>query len=298
MRGFDYAFRYGDGDHVKVGKTNNLDKRRSSLQVAHHHPLELVECIEHVDYAEGEKYLHKLLAPWRVRGGSREHFFVGDAELAEAFEETRRYLDVELPRLRQLPQFEALEAGEDIVPPTEDLLSIKHRRREVQAGRARAQAEMDRLEEEVREVCRPVWQRQRRDRERLTRLMHEADVEEAQLVTTVKLAIGPAAGIDGVATWRTVEGRHYFDPESLKAADPDMFDRYRTKFDPAHFKRDQGTAAYKAHMRARTYRVFQWDAEAEPATEELFPRGAQLPRWSVKRRLVGTSLLHALRRRR
>jgi hypothetical protein len=122
MKGYVYAFRYGDGDHVKIGKTNDLTKRRNSLQVAHHNALVLVDSIEHDDNEEGEKYLHRRMAPRRVRGGgagSREHFLVGDAELAEAFRETRRFLDFELPRPRKLPEYEAQEPGEEMLPATE-----------------------------------------------------------------------------------------------------------------------------------------------------------------------------------
>jgi hypothetical protein len=104
MSGFVYAYRYSDGDHVKIGKTNDISKRRRALQGAHHNPLVLVDSLEHDDYQEGEKYIHQLLATRRVQArgaGSREHFLVADAELAEAFEETRNYLDRDLPRQRE-----------------------------------------------------------------------------------------------------------------------------------------------------------------------------------------------------
>jgi hypothetical protein len=50
LSGFVYAYRYGDGDHVKIGKSNDLNKRRRTLQGAHHNPLVLVDSIEHDDY--------------------------------------------------------------------------------------------------------------------------------------------------------------------------------------------------------------------------------------------------------
>jgi hypothetical protein len=200
--GFVYAYRYGDNDHVKIGKTKNLDKRRNALQVAHHNPLVLADVIEHPDYGEGEKYLHKRLAARRVRdagASSREHFFVPDAELAEAFKETRRYLEFELPRQRELPKYEALEASEDILPATEEMQGVKHRSAEVRATHARLQAERDRLDDEAQKAYQQVYQRQRAERERLDRLIYQADIEKAELETTIKLAIGGAGGIDGVA---------------------------------------------------------------------------------------------------
>src|SRR5262249_23016759 len=149
--GFVYAYRYGDGNHVKIGKTDDLNKRRQALQGAHHNPLVLVDSMEHDDYQEGEKYLHQLLASRRVeaRGaGAREHFLVADAELAEAFEETRSYLDRDLPRQRELAQYELLEASEDILPATEDILQVKELLEELSVKRARLQPKWDRLEDE------------------------------------------------------------------------------------------------------------------------------------------------------
>ncbi len=92
--------------------------------------------------------------------------------------------------------------------------------------------------------------RQSAERERLNRLFQEVDAEEDRLVTIVKLAIGPAAGIDGVATWESVaDNSRHFDQEWLKADAPDLFETYRTAFDGARFRREQrvgirGTHAY------------------------------------------------------
>jgi len=268
MTGFVYAYRYGDGDHVKIGKTKDLNMRRRGLQGAHHNRLVLAESIEHDDYQEGEKYVHQLLAARRVQSagaGSREHFLVPDAELAEAFEETRRYLDYELPRERQLPKYEALEAGEDILPATQEMLEVKSRSGEVRKTRAGLQAELGRLNDEANEAYQQVYRRQSSERERLDRLIHKLDVEEADLETTIKLAIGPAAGIDGVATWKSVHGRRRFDPEWVKADDPELFEAYRTAFDNSRFRKEQ-PAVYDAHMRVTTHREFEWINEVDPGT--------------------------------
>jgi hypothetical protein len=291
MTGFVYAYRYGDGDHVKIGKTNDLNKRRQALQGAHHNCLVLAESIEHDDCQQGEKYLHRLLADRRVKSagaGSREHFFVSDAELAEAFEETRRYLDYELPRERQLPKYEALEAGEDILPATQQMLEVKSRSGEVRKTRTGLQAELDRLEDEAHRAYEQIYQRQRSERERLDRLIHELDVEEADLETTIKLAIGPAAGIDGVATWRSVRDRsRRFDPEWVKADDPELFDAYRTAFDNGRFRKEQ-PAAYEAHMHVTTHREFEWINGVDPRTDERASGGHQPERKSMTRRFFGT----------
>ncbi len=267
MSGFVYAYRYGDGDHVKIGKTKDLSKRRQALQGAHHNPLVLVDSLEHDDYQEGERYIHQLLKSRRVKArgaGSREHFLVAGPELAEAFEETRNYLDRDLPRQRELAKYELLEASEDILPATEDMVQVKELLGELNAKRARLQPEWDRLDDEVRELQEKQWA----ERERLNRGFAELDAEEQRLMTTIKLAIGPAAGIDGVATWKSVRDRNRrFDPEWLKADDPELFEAYRTAFDTARFRKEQPTAL-EAHMRVTTHREFEWTSEIDLGTEE------------------------------
>lgn len=275
--GMVYAFRV-DPDHVKIGSTKNLNSRRQGLQGAHHHLLELVDSIEHDEYKEGERYLHQQLAPRRTQDegvGSREHFRLSDEEVREAFNQTRRYLDLELPRRRELPKYESLEAGEDILPATEEMLGVKRRSDEVRATRASLQAEMDALDNEATQAYQQVYQRQWSDRERLNRLIHQADVEEADLETTIKLAIGAAAGIAGVATWKSVrDRRRRFDPEWVKADDPELFDAYRTAFDAARFKKEQ-PSVHEAHMRVTTHREFEWVDEVDPGTVERAPGGDQ-----------------------
>lgn len=269
MTGFVYAYRYGDGDHVKIGRAKDLNKRRAQLQGAHHNCLVLAESIEHDDYQEGEKYMHHLLAALRVKSagvGSREHFLVPDTELAEVFAETRRYLDYELPRKRQLPKYEELEPGEDILSATREILAVKGRSGEVRRTRADLQAELDRLDDEADEAYQQVYQRQCSERERLNRLIHILVVEEAELETTIKLAIGAAAGIDGVATWRSVDGRRRFDPDWVKADDPELFEAYRTAFDNIRFKEEQ-PGIYDTHMRVTTHRELEWISEADLGTD-------------------------------
>lgn len=267
MSGFVYAYRYGDGDHVKIGKTNDLNKRRRALQGAHHHALVLVDSIEHDDYQEGEKYIHQLLASLRVQtqgAGSREHFLVAAPELAEAFEETRNYLDHDLPRQRELATYELLDASEDVLQATEDMLQAKKLLGELSATRARLQPELDRLDDEVLELQKT----QLAARERLNRAFAEMAAEEQRLVTRIKLVIGPAAGIDGVATWKSVRDRNRrFDPEWLKADDPELFEAYRTAFDTGRFRKEQ-PAALEAHMLVTTHREFEWINEVNPSTDE------------------------------
>jgi hypothetical protein len=248
--------------------------------------LVLVEVIAHDDYEEGEKYLQKRLAAQRARGaGAREHYHVDPAELAEVFKETRRYLDEDLPRERQVATYAALEAGEDVLPATPDMFQVKQRLGELDAARASLQPEQDRLDAEIRELQKKQWA----DRQRLNRAFAELDAEKQRLATTAKLAIGPAAGIDGIASWESVRDRNRrFDPEWLKTDAPELFDAYRTAFDAARFRNEQ-VAAYQAHMRVTTHREFRWTYNEEPGTEEGLSRGNQPQRGSMRNRLFGAN---------
>jgi hypothetical protein len=265
-----YAFRYGDGDHVKIGKTRNLPQRAKSLQVAHHNSLVLTEFIEHEDYMEGEKYIHRLLESRRVRqsgNGSREHFCVNDAELTEAFAKTRTYLNDELPLERLVQEYAALPAGKDILPATDENLQAKQRLAELQAARAQLQPELDLLDGEIRRV----QDQQRPERERLERQLDELDAEERRLMTRTKLAIGPAGGIYGVATWPSVPDRcRHFDQKSLEEHEPELYEAYLTAFDQPRFRQEQ-PAAYEDHMRVTTHREFRWADHDDTASDTDAP---------------------------
>jgi T5orf172 domain len=274
--GVVYAFRYGDGDHAKIGKTSNLKQRSKSLQVAHHNPLVLAELIEHDDYKEGEKYIHKLLADRRVQrsgNGAREHFFVSDAELTEAFAQTRKYLDNELPREREVEKYQALQAGDNVLPATDEDLEIKHRLQELRAARARVLPELNRLDNELKQV----EERQAPKRELIRRELTELAAAEDRLMTSIKLAIGPAAGIDGVASWLSVANRRRFDEESLRVAEPSLFEAYSTKFDQSRFRQDH-PATYEAHMLATTSRKFRW-VDDDDTVSDADASGDPSPRW-------------------
>ncbi len=60
--------------------------------------------------------------------------------------------------------------------------------------------------------------------EKAQRMADLADLalEEERLEASIKLAIGSARGIDGIATWQTRDARRRFDPERLKDADPEL----------------------------------------------------------------------------
>jgi hypothetical protein len=207
---------------------------------------------------------------------------VNDAELTEAFAKTRTYLDVELPRKRQVEKYEVLQAGKDILSAADEHLRAKHCLRELRSARAQLQPEIERLDDEIRELQK----RQRPERELLDRQLGALDAEENRLMTSVKLAIGPAGGIDGVASWESVpDSRRRFDKESLS---PELFEACRTAFDTPRFRQEQ-PRVHESYMRVTTHCEFLWVDDDSPTSDTDAP-GAPSGGW--RRVVTHTTRVH------
>lgn len=227
--GYVYVFRYGDDDHFKIGRTANVNKRLKQLQTGSPRPLTVFELIETTDAKEGEEFLHRRLAHKCLIG---ENFALAPEEVREAVGEARTFLE-ELPLRREqqsrVEQLTSIESSEEIFPPTDELLEQGRRLLQIRAEKARHMAEFEDLA-----------------------------LEEERLEIAIKLAIGAAKGIDGVATWQTVDGRRRFRPEWLKADNPELYEAYISyipKFESAKFKAEY-PENYAAHQEVRRVRDF------------------------------------------
>lgn len=257
--GYIYVFRFGDSSEFKVGQTIDLKKRQQAHQVGNSRKLTLFDSIEHPDYKEGEKHLKRLLADHRLEGGT-ETFGLSDDELTTALAATRVYLDDELPRIRRVADYSAVECTDEMLAATDPVKEAFARLQELRKVRARLRpeekhraAEQDRLE--ARHAAEQA-ELDARYQDLVSRSL-ALEQEEERLRTIVKSEIGAAKGIEGVATWETSYGRGKFDEEWLRDDEPEMFDKYSTKFDGAAFKRDH-PKDYAAHMRPTTSRRFTW----------------------------------------
>jgi hypothetical protein len=227
--GYVYVFRHGDDDHFKIGRTATVEKRLKQLQTGSPKPLTVFDVIETTDAKEGEKFLHRRLAHKCLIG---ENFELTPDEVREAVNQARSFLE-ELPRLKeeksQLQQLSLVESSEEMRPATDELLDQGRRLLQIRADKARRMAEVADLE-----------------------------LEEERLETAIKLAIGAAKGIDCVATWQTGDGRRRFNPEWLKANDPELYEAYLSyvpKFESARFKADDPDK-YAAHQEVHRIRYF------------------------------------------
>jgi hypothetical protein len=208
-----------------------LVQRRKSLQTGCPRTLTLFDSIETDDAKEGEAFILRRLAHRQLIG---EIFAVTQGEASAAMEACRTYLENQLPLWRaedhKVAGLSAIESGPEMLPSSEDA-SEKYR----QLLRLRAEKKLRKIE--------------------IARL----EVEEVRLETAIKLAIGDAKGIEGVATWETGDSRRAFNAEALKAADPELYEMYLTKFDQARFRmeRPDEYASCQQTTRVRHFRLIE-----------------------------------------
>jgi Meiotically up-regulated gene 113 len=209
--GYVYAFRHGRNDEFKFGRTTNLERRRKTLQTGCPKPLTVFDFIETDEGPAGEKFLLRRLASKQLIG---EIFAVTANEASDAMQACQQFLENELPRLKEekdrIAELSMVESGPEMLPASQDVLEKYKRLIELRADQKAKRIEIGAI---------------------------EAEVERLEMA--IKLAIGTAAGIDGVATWETGASRRSFNAEALKAANPEEYELYLTKFDQTRFKLEQ-----------------------------------------------------------
>jgi Meiotically up-regulated gene 113 len=206
--GYVYAFRHGQEDEFKFGLTNNLEQRRRSLQTGCPKPLTLFGYIETENAKEGEKFILGQLAHKRLTGEFRA---VTAEEAHEAIVACQDYLEHELPRRREedrkIAELTAIESDQEMLASSEEVLEKHKRLLQLRVEKRCKQIEIDRIE-----------------------------AEESRLETALKLAIGASKGIEGIATWETGDSSRVFNADAVKAADPELYEMYLTRFDQARFR--------------------------------------------------------------
>jgi Meiotically up-regulated gene 113 len=215
--GFVYAIRQGSEDKFKFGHTIKLEQRPKGLQTGNPERLTVFDRIETDDYRKGETFIHHLLDS---RRGINEFFSVTADEARQAMQACRVFLELELPKRKKVEELSALESGPEMLPYSEDAWTMSR--------------ELLRLHQEKDRIL----------------------IEIARMETAIQLAIGTAKGIEGVATWETGDSRRAFNPEALKAANPELYDLYLTAFDRTRFEMEHRDE-YQSYLEARRVRHFR-----------------------------------------
>jgi hypothetical protein len=184
-----YILRNGNENLFKIGKSDNVEDRMRSLATGNPR-LSVFDTIETEDDDEWEGYLHKRLRSKRSRGSSAQEFF----------EITPDALNVILTEAREfLPKFlETREAAEIL----------------------REEKSIDRIVTPSSEDA-AIYERLLQAREQEDRWHYE----RLHLENRLKLAIGTAAGLEGMISWKT-RTKQKFDQTSFRTAHPTLYEQY------------------------------------------------------------------------
>jgi len=182
-----YVLRNGNEDVFKIGRTRqDVDSRRRGLATGNPHPLTTFDVIETEHEALCERLLHRRLRSRRVSG---EFFAIVPAELEAAIRETRELLA-------------------DLVASQKEVRHL-------------AQEESDGLVLKPGSAEWSLYQNLLEVREAQDHYAFQRELLENKL----KLTIGHAEGLEGIAMWKTQE-RRQFDEASFRLERPEMFQTY------------------------------------------------------------------------
>ena len=186
-----YILRSGNENLFKIGRTDgDVEARIRQLATGNPHRLTKFDVIETEHDSLCETYLHRMLRSKRSLASEAREFF-------------------------------------RITP--EDLMSVIREAREFLAEFVANQMEADRLAEgETDGVLLKPGDTEWSIYSRLLVAREEEDTYRYQrqlLENKLKIVIGRADGLDGIATWRT-QAVERLDQPALKAAEPDIFRMY------------------------------------------------------------------------
>ncbi len=186
-----YILRSGDEDLFKIGMTRGeVSARQRGLATGNPHPLSVYATIETDQPSKVESFLQGLLRSKRSRRSEATEFYeVAQAELEVAIQEAREYADHDLPQEAEVERLAVESSEDDLITPVDDdwvtYVQLLHAR-ETHDRAAHARSRLE-------------WK--------------------------LKLRIGTAYGLDGIATWRTITAKR-FDAEALGRDHPDLHSAY------------------------------------------------------------------------
>ena len=187
---FLYVLRHGDSNLFKIGRTVDLARRLKQLATGNPDRLTLFTCIETEDAAAGETYLlHRLRSRRSRRSDATEFVEIEPDELETLIEDTRAFLEAFVPKQREVERLASYESDGRVLLP------------------GHGEWETYRALLNVRE-----------DLDSLT-------LKRRHLEAELKLAIGSAAELKGIATWASHSFTR-FDKESLRLRQPETYDLF------------------------------------------------------------------------
>ncbi len=191
---FVYVLKSGDRDAYKIGKTRSrvLD-RKKALGTGNPDRMSVFDSIETqlADLATCESFLHGTLASKRItESDGTEWFRLTVPEIEEAIEAARHYLATDIPRQAEADRLAKIESDHVILQPGDEEWKTYQRMLEL-------------LEQECL-----------------------IGIELERLKPNLKLLLGKASRLDGIATWKTY-GKMELDQKALEAEEPELYAFYR-----------------------------------------------------------------------
>jgi hypothetical protein len=186
-----YIFRHGMENKFKIGRTKkSAEIRLKELQTGNP-DLTSFDVIETEYDTEVEKYIHRRLATKKIINGSSsdEFYAVSAAELQPIIAEAYEYNRECLPTIAQAGDFGAEEPDGSIKEPGNAALAMHRELLEIEEERARLDSRVAFLEAEI------------------------------------KITMGTASELRGIATWQTVKSNR-FNSVVFKVEHPDMYEKY------------------------------------------------------------------------
>lgn len=186
-----YILRSGNENLFKIGRTQGSPADRAKqLATGNPHPLSVFDAIETEFPNECEAYLHgRLRAKRSKRSDAREFFEIDPAELKEEISAAREFLQNDVPKFEQAKQLATEVSEERLIRPSAIELELYQRLLYVTA-----------------------------DHKMLT-------LSKQRLETELKLVIGKAAGLEGLAMWKSSTMRR-FDLAKFKISEPALYGSY------------------------------------------------------------------------
>jgi hypothetical protein len=186
-----YVLRSGQEDLFKIGRTGSaVEARIRSLSTGNPHPLTLFDSIETEDDAACEAFIHGQLQGRRSTDShAREFFAVSATELESVISRARTFLSYDLPRAKEVEILARADCDGQIISAKEGHVHLYRQLLVAREYEYRARAKRLRLENDL------------------------------------KLAIGTAAEVEGLATWKA-HAKVVFDEARFKTAEPSLHRRF------------------------------------------------------------------------
>jgi hypothetical protein len=190
--GYVYILRHGDEDLFKIGMTRgSVEARMKTLVTGNPHGLAEYDSIETDRPAKVEAFLQGLLRTRRSRRSDATEFYaVTPDELDAAIKEARDFNEQDIPQEAEVEMLAAQRCTDAIVTPGD--------------------ADWDTYTQLL-----------------ATRAQHDAALHaKNRLEWKLKLRIGTASALEGIATWKTLTA-HRFDQDAFAEAHPDLHATYQ-----------------------------------------------------------------------